>query len=584
MFQKEIFQSEKFYVCLIVAAAFLVTLPILIDGIPYGFDMPHHFQCALTYLDAIKSGDFYPAWTLDRNLGYGAMELRMYPPLSHYVLALFEIIVGNWLLATWLTYFFWWTLGSCGVYLLSREFVKPNAAAFAAILFSVMPYRLSQLYLTFLYSELCAIAVLPFCFYFLTRILKESADASRSCEANKRDFLSHDVLGLTVSYAVLILTHLPMTVIGSVSLAIYFFAQVRWNFKSFQFALLRTAVGLSAGLAATSFFWIKVIQERFLLAKNAIYEDASVNYQYNFLLTALQNYDDVSIEVYKTITQVYDAVLFLIFFVVLPVALLGLFAWKARKNSLRRGVWTTFISTAFLTTILSRPLWNNLPLLSEVQFPWRFLGVVSIFAPVIAAFGFSVLLNWFRDSKRRPLALIIAGTILVGSFFAVNQSIRGAIYKDSAELENYVESAGKSEGFTFWWTIWARKDFTKKPIDKIFADSRQANISEWKPAKRTFNVEAGKPLDVYVATFYHPNWSATVNDVPTEIRSADDGGMLVPISDQNSTVNLAFQETSGVRIGKWFSALVWFGILLFILMLIKQKFLASKFNYQLQCQ
>ena len=574
------FQNNNSHYFIIALVAFAVTFPILIWGVPYGYDMPHHYQCALTYLDALNSGNFYPSWTLDRNLGYGALELRMYPPISHYVLAVFELIIGNWHLATWLAYFFWWTLGGTGLYLLAREFVKPNAAVFAAILFSLMPYRLSQLYLTFLYSELSAIAILPFCFYFLTQIVKESGKANKIIESKKGNFLSFDVLGLAIFYAILILTHLPMTVIGSVTLGIYFFAQVRWNFKSFQFAALRSACSFSLGLAATSFFWIKVLQERFLLAKNNIYEDASVNYQYNFLLTALQNYDDVSFEIYKTITQVYDAILFLILFVVLPVAILGFISRKTRKNPLWRGVWLTFIITLFLTTVLSRPFWNNLPLLSEVQFPWRFLGIVSILAPVIAAGGFSVLLSWFRNEKRRPFALIVTGTILIGSFFAVNQSIRGAIYKDSAELETYVETAGQKEGFTFWWTKWARKDFTKK-TEKAAAESRQINVSEWNTTKRIFSVAAGKPLDVYVATFYHPNWHATVNDVPAEIHPAGDGGILVPIDNQNSIVNLSFHETIEVRIGQWLSALTWFAILFFILMTIKQKFSLNEFNYRL---
>lgn len=581
-FSQNFVRSEKFNVCLIVAAAFLITLPILIWGVPYGYDMPHHYQCALTYLDAMRSGDFYPSWTFDRNLGYGALELRMYPPISHYILAIFELITGNWHLATWLAYFFWWTLGVVGLYLFAREFVKPNAAVFASILFSVMPYRLSQLYLTFLYSELSAIAVLPFSFYFLTKIIKKGANENQVFETGKKHYLSFDVLGLAVSYAALILTHLPMTVIGSAALGIYFIAQVRWNFKSLQFAVLRAVGGVLIALSATSFFWIKVVQERFLLAKAAIYDDVSVHYQYNFLLTAIQSYDDVSFEVYSTISVVYDAILFLTLFIVLPIALLGLYSKNKSKNYLRLGIWFTLATAAFLTTVLSRPLWNNLPLLSEVQFPWRFLGIVSIFAPLIAASGFSILVDWFKDGKHRPLALVIVGTIFVGSFFAVNQSIRGAVYRDSVELENYVGDVGQKEGFTFWWTIWARKDFTKNSINKVAADSRQTNVLEWKPTEKVFNVEGGKSPDVYVAAFYHPNWKATVNDVSTKIHPANDGGILVPISNQQSIVKLYFQETSEVKFGRLLSGLTWVGILLFfILMLSRKMFSFSESAYRL---
>lgn len=563
MVEKETFQSEKFYVLLIVAAAFLVTLPVLIWGVPYGYDMPHHYQCALTYLDALKSGDFYPSWTLARNLGYGALELRMYPPISHYVLALFEAVVGDWHLATWLTYLFWWTLGSLGVYLLSREFVKPNAAAFAAILFAAMPYRLSQLYLTFLYSELCAIAVLPFCFYFLTRVIKESNGENKTFEPLQKIFLSLDVLGLAVSYAVLILTHLPMTLIGTFSLGIYFFAQVRWNFKSLQCAALKTACSLSLGLVATSFFWTKVLQERFLMGKNDIYEEIYVYYQYNFLLTWLQKYDEISGNVAGN-TVVYDVVLYLTLLTVLPIALLRVFSKTKTENHLWRGLWVALIASIFLTTVLSRPLWDNLPLLYEVQFSWRWLGVVSIFAPIVAAGGFSIFSDWFKDGKKRPFALIILGTILIGLSFSLSQSIRGAVYKSPTEINNNVEEAGQKEGFTFWWTIWARKEIFQVK-DKISAGDRDVRIKTWTATEREFQIAPGEAANARIAVFHHPNWKATINDAPVEIEPDANGAVLIPLSSQAAEIKLLFRESAAVQIGRFASVFAWLGIFLFFI-------------------
>jgi hypothetical protein len=568
------FSRDRNNLLLVATIAILVVLPILIYGVPYGYDMPHHYQCALTYLDAIKSGDFYPSWTLDRNLGYGALELRMYPPLSHYVLAIFALVFNDWHLATWVNYTFWWILGGIGIYLFAREFVKPQAALFASALFSVMPYRLSQLYLTFLYSELCAIAILPFCFLFLTRILKEAAQNEESDIFSRKSVFSMSVLGFAVSYTALILTHLPMTLIGTLSIGIYFFAQVKWNAKYLQAVVLKTVCGLILGLTATSFFWIKVLQERFLMAKNSVYDDITTHYQLNFLFTFIQSYDDFSIEVYKTITQVYDAILFLTLLIILPVAFLGLFSEKSPENHLRRGIWRTLIIAIFLTTVLSRPIWNTLPLLSEVQFPWRFLGVISIFASVIAAAGFTNLVSWFQNEKRRPYAIIIAGTFVVGCFFGINQSIRGAIYKDNSAVKTFVQDVSQKEGFTFWWTIWARKDFVNDKGREIVVSSRPTKIIEWKRTERIFSIEQGSPSEVYVATFYHPNWQATVNDTPTQILPASDGGMLISVPTDESTVKVFFQETFLTRISRWFSVCAW--LLIFLLLGNKAKSLIYK--------
>jgi hypothetical protein len=56
----------------------------------------------------------------------------------------------------------------------------------------------------------------------------------------------------------------------------------------------------------------------------------------------------------------------------------------------------------FMVTPLSRPLWDNLPLLPFTQFPWRFLSVVSFFMALLA--GALVLV-----AKRGPARAAVAG-------------------------------------------------------------------------------------------------------------------------------------------------------------------------------
>src|SRR5258707_2476908 len=117
MDKSKYFQNEKFCVLVLLAVAFAVTLLVLIYGLPVGYDLPHHFQCAMTFVDSIKSGDLYPSWSLNRNFGFGGMEARLYPPISHYTLALAYLLLGNWHLAGWLTLLFFSFIGGYGVYL-----------------------------------------------------------------------------------------------------------------------------------------------------------------------------------------------------------------------------------------------------------------------------------------------------------------------------------------------------------------------------------------------------------------------------------------------------------------------------------
>ncbi len=550
------FRNDRNNLLLASMFAALVVLPILIYGVPYGYDMPHHYQCALTYLDALRSGDFYPSWTLDRNLGYGALELRMYPPLSHYILAIFALVFNDWHLASWANYTFWWILGSIGIYLFAREFVKPQAALFASALFSVMPYRLSQLYLTFLYSELCAIAILPFCFLFLTRILKESDEFQDSERLNLKNIFSANILGLTISYAVLTLTHLPMTVIGSLSLGVYFLAQVKWNYKSFFTAFLKSTIGIIFALLSTSFFWMKVLQERFLMAKNDVYPEIFVEYQNNFLITFIQKYDSINSEVWGT-TIVYDVILILILVIALPVGLIGFCSAAKSVKRRYRGIWLTSSVSVFLTTVLSSFLWNNLPLLYEVQFPWRFLGIVSIFAPLFASLGVLSLKEWLAAPAKKFYAVILVGTIWVSCVLAVSQCVNGAVYKAPSFVNEYVKQVGEIEGFTFWWTKFARKEFVERKINKVLIENRGFSINEWTSTEREISIDSGSSGETYIATFYHPSWQASVNGSSTDVRQAKDGGILLSVPTESSTVRLSFVENSAIKIGRWLSFFCW---------------------------
>lgn len=152
-FIKNFVLTEKFRMLVLAGVAFAAMSPVLFQGLPFGYDLPHHYQCAFTFAESIGAGDFYPAWSVNRNFGYGGMETRLYPPISHYTLALAFLAVGNWHLASWLTFFFFAFLGGLGVYLWAHEYMSPWQAVFAGGVYCFLPYHLNQIYNTFFFAD-----------------------------------------------------------------------------------------------------------------------------------------------------------------------------------------------------------------------------------------------------------------------------------------------------------------------------------------------------------------------------------------------------------------------------------------------
>ena len=229
---------------LLAGICLLTVLPTVFGGVYQGVDLSQHVQFSNTIYNSILAGDFYPAWAANENLGYGGVGVRFYPPLTPFLFAAAAIVTGNWHLATCLVFFLFTFAGAVGVYLWAAEFFAAKSESIlAAAIFTVMPYHLYQIQNGSQFAEFAGCAVIPFAFLFVTRICRRGHLA--------------DVLGLAVSFAVLILTHLPTTVIGSLSLFVYaLFSLPKENVPA-KLLKLTAAVGLA--LAASAVYWLKFV-------------------------------------------------------------------------------------------------------------------------------------------------------------------------------------------------------------------------------------------------------------------------------------------------------------------------------------
>jgi hypothetical protein len=531
---------EMRYIVVIALVAVAIMLPILLFGLPYGHDLPHHYQCASTYYESILNFDLYPSWSLFRNFGYGGMETRLYPPISHYSLAVVYLLTGNWHIASWIVFTLFAFIGGLGVYLWAREYMPPWPAVFAGCIYILLPYHLNQLYNTFFYAEFVGSSVLPFLFVFTSRVCRRGR--------------AQDVAGLSIAYAVLILTHLPLTVIGSISCAVYGLVLLKRIDAVRQ--LTNLALGVVGGLAASSFFWVKVVQEKDLMAKANVYADPWLDYRLNFLLTPIQTYSEgIATEVYNNGTYFYDMMLFYALLVVVGCMLPSAFA-GLRSEKRRADVWLLLVLAVFLSILPSKFVWDLVTPLQEVQFPWRWLAVVCIAAPVLAAGRLDSLLDAFK-TKRRPLALIGLGCVFASITFSVSQIIRPAPFIEKEKIEQRMNDNSRDIGFTFWWPIWVRKE-ALDIREEVQAGDRRWTIETWTATQREFSLSRGDGTEkARIATFYHPNWKAAVNGAPAEIKPDQNGAILVTVPAEDARIALTFTETPQVKAAQVISLLAW---------------------------
>jgi hypothetical protein len=428
-------------------------------------------------------------------------------------------------------------------YAWARERSSPEAAFVGAAIFVAAPFHINEIYNAFNYAEFVAVAFLPFCFLFVDRLT--------------RDGKLFNLVGLGVSYGLLILSNLPVAVMGTFALGVYALAALPR--KKLIGAAAKLGAGFLFGLVLSAFYWIKVVSEMaWLNHSSEEYAAGSMYYDYhvNFLLQLkyLTVFDE---------RNMWFANLVLICTLMLTVPL-AIVYWRSTRSfaaeRLNRS-WIVLLLTLYMATCLSVPVWSSIGLLQKVQFPWRWLSVMSMAGIPIAAAGWKYCRAWFKDDKQRRYALIVAGTLLACAAFTFSQVIRAAFFHPRAEFEKIVAGLGDApQNCDCWLPVWAKAEAMENR-EKVSAEGRGVNTLLWDRQAKSFTVAAGEPATVRLATFYYPHWRATVNKKPVDISPAGDGALTFAIPAEQSEVALKFVEPAMVRDMQYLSGLAWLSVL-----------------------
>lgn len=519
----------------VVAVSIAIIGPTLIYGVPANIDLQNHFRFALPFYDSLSSGHLYPGWLAESNSGYGDPSFRFYPPALYYLLSLAKALTGNWYVGTLLTLGLLSTLSGLGMYFWTRSILSESAAMWAAILYALAPYHVNQLYQAFLLAEFAGAAVLPFAFGFIERVCRRGR--------------YRDVAGLAATYALLILTHLPLAVIGSLALAVY--VLVRLDRKRWKRCLRLLCIAAVLGLAASAVYWARMVAELKWIGINNANPDSSVDYNQNFLFSTLspENLNVWWVNILAVMT-------FLLF-----VPALALFFRRARGEA-RFGqlmpVAILSLMALFMALPLSRPLWRILPALQQTQFPWRWLAVFSMAGSLLAAASIPL---WLENKMQwpRPLRLVVLGCMLVAVAFTLAHTVREAEYRNPQQFESDLQSVRGTASVNYWIPVWASPN-PREMKSEVEAGNRQVAVNNWGPEHRRFEVSPGNATEARVRTFFYPHWVATSAGRVLSTRPDSDGALLISLTanpTNTTSVNLDFREPRRGQVSVALSAFGW---------------------------
>ena len=513
------FDTWQLRTALVAAVCFAVIIPAILWGIPSNLDLTNHFRFAIPFYDSIAAGDFYPGWLAESNAGYGDPSFRFYPPAFYYLLAASRFLIGNWYGATLVTFVVVSIVGGLGMYFWARSFMPAATASWAAAFYALAPYHVNQLYQAAMLAEWAGSAVLPFVFGFVDRV----------CERGK----PRDIAGLALTYGLLLFTHLPLALIGSIALLVY--ALVRLEGPGKFLKLAKLACGSVLGLSLSSVYWVTMFSEVSWIAGSR--GDGSTNdVGYNFVLSSLSP-DNLSVWWMNILT--------LMTLLLCAPAIVFFFRVTAPSRRMVRPIIILTASALFMALPLSWPIWRVLRPLQEVQFPWRWLAVFSMGASLVAAAALPHVMDAALKLDRAKRMLVF-GAMVISVAFTFSHSVREALYFSSTRFESMVTDVRGTPSLSYWLPVWAHAN-PRKMAGDVEVAGREVTVTNWQPEHRSFSVAAGPATEARVKTFYYPHWVAKSNAGILPTRPDTDGALLISLRPNATSVNLDFREPAKTK-------------------------------------
>jgi len=316
----------------------------------------------------LRAGTFPVRWMPDAAYGYGYPFFSYYAALPFYLAGLLNISGVDILTSIKLTQTLGFIAAAFAMYGWTRRHFSQVGAWLAAVAYTFAAFHMVNVYTRGdSLSEFYAFVFYPLILWAL--------DATFRHDARSVTALALAFGGLFVTHTLSAFIFPPFALMYLLLHALY---ALRIKPRALRAPLISCALGLGLGLALSAWVWAPLFFEK-EFGQLGEQTTGYFNYSNHFRRADL---------VQPTLTFDYDVdrtTPFAMSSAQAALALLGVIAIVVQAIRQRKldllTVFTLgglFIST-WMITPLSRPVWDHLPLLPLVQFPWRFLSVQALF-------------------------------------------------------------------------------------------------------------------------------------------------------------------------------------------------------------
>lgn len=389
-------------------------------------------------------------------------------------------------------------------------------------------------------------AILPFILYFFYQLVIQK---KRLC-----------LLGSSVSYAALILTHNCTALIfsGFLFCFLVFISLKRKDWDGFG----RSFLAIIWGFGLSAIFWFPALWEKQWVNIHLIYSNAALDFRNNF------------IELFRLLSSSWTfqggvGGRHLPFQIGVPHILFGVlsFTYIMKLNSPKgrdtRELWLFFLLLAglavFFTNASSAWIWERVPLMKYLQFPWRFLTIVSLMVSILSG-GLFCHFNKESGLVKEALQIVLVIIVILSSaqyckvrgYYVIDEKRLGPTFvrEDKGTVSAYnTNEMERVMDFGEYLPKFVKRLPDKNAARKVLTKKGTARIEDlrtWMQGYR-FTVIAEQPSEIVVGSFYYPTWKGRLGDNALSLFTDDEGLIHFWVPSGEYSVEIFFGD-SGARL------------------------------------